>query len=460
MARPDRKKTFPTIVYEQLYTIPGFSNIKVQHRRHWAMLAASSQQSKYRHKKHEGAIMLHFQTRDALFGSKEQFDRENATLGLFRTIPDWSKAKHLTKPYWPTERNLMILERCRGTTGIEDANGNRIRKPAPFGILAKDSDDQRRMGTGNLPAVIKVNVEALERLRFELKEWKYYYQDEGALPDRQTDSLATRLRYKKTDDDRIQWLILALFQIDGLLTRIDCDYLPKGHMEQIYTEYTSGRLYGHDPHLQNTIREIRQAALSGCYDYDLENAHYSILYQLGERIGCDMPHIRHYLDHKKAVRGEIMQDLGIGKDTAKQALISLVYGAGESLDPDKALPGIMGSPEKAQELYQHDRFRGLMDDIKRSRKKILDAAPQQRGHVINIMGKGIGNKKPPNSILSHLLQGYEALMLNEVMTLHGPDLCLLQHDGWTATRQLDAKMIERKIGEVSGMNMQVEESQL
>ena len=235
--------------------------------------------------------------------------------------------------------------------------------------------------------------------------------------------------------------------------------LPSGQIIQSYIETNSGRLYGQDIHLQTLPREIKEAALSGQYDYDFENCHYAILSQIAIRYGVDTPFINDYLANKKQIRKRLASSIDVSIDKLKSCLIALIYGASIELKPKLALSDELGI-EKLAKLVRNRIFNGLHKDIKAARSAVLRNY-QHNCSVINEMGKRLNCKKSKSSLLAHILQGYEAKMLNIVINMYGNEITLLQHDGFTSPNPgINTHKIEAEIFKETGLKMIISKSVL
>jgi hypothetical protein len=235
--------------------------------------------------------------------------------------------------------------------------------------------------------------------------------------------------------------------------------IKQGHIIQRYAQSASGRLYGEGNHLQNAPRPVRQCALHGLYDYDIENCHYSILAQMAHKHGYVCTAINHYLSNKKQVRQKLADEFGITMGQVKQALIALIYGAPLSPRPQDALPDILG--DMASAVYKHPLFVELVNDIKGARLAILKGQPVSRQTIKNSRGLPIslidedGKKVSDRSLLAHFLQGVESQALECAHRLYPDSIVLLQHDGWTSTKPLDIKALEDAIFDGTGYRFEV-----
>ena len=100
--------------------------------------------------------------------------------------------------------------------------------------------------------------------------------------------------------------------------------------------------------LQNCQREVKRAALSGCWEYDFENAHWSLLRQMINSIEqhtkktIPLPAVDAYLADKSGYRQTIARDVAISEKDAKTCIIALIYGAALTDDPARAIPKEIG----------------------------------------------------------------------------------------------------------------------
>ena len=104
---------------------------------------------------------------------------------------------------------------------------------------------------------------------------------------------------------------------------------------QVCVDDLFGRLYpkrergGSTPSLQGLKRDVRKALAHDQYtDVDMVNAHPVIFSQLFLKLGLARPALERYVAEREAVLAET----GLGRDEAKQAFITLMYG-GERKDP-------------------------------------------------------------------------------------------------------------------------------
>ena len=210
--------------------------------------------------------------------------------------------------------------------------------------------------------------------------------------------------------------------------------------------------------VQNTEREVLSAALTGFWDYDLQNAHYSILSGWAKRLGRTTPVVDEYLRCKKQIRSELAEHCDAYVDEIKECLIAILYGATLNANPDYAkIPRVLGIP--ATKLFiAHPFIRDLKEEIKAIAQPIVDSLPRHRGQVGNAMGVFVAYQDNPlMRYLCHALQGVEALALKTVVEHCGDQILLCMHDGWVARNRLNCQELETLIERQTGFYLGIEE---
>ena len=279
--------------------------------------------------------------------------------------------------------------------------------------------------------------------------------------------------------DRLLELHTSTIEIWG---QINIDIIGDGNIGMMYKERNTGRLYGVGKgNIQNKQKELRTMLLSGMgyYDYDMENAHYTILGQYYKMIsGRTLSAVNHYTKNTKAVREAISLNTGIRYEIVKRCLLGIVYGA--KIDSKSK---IMNGAASYTDIYnaihkqtkQHKTtellFRKLqnnkhvqniwkdVDDayrwIRKSWKVRYKGSDKER--MINMRNKSTYTKelnsfgkyqyKSKGRLLSHFLQGIEAKILLEIMVEEGNGFVLALHDGWVSRINWDVKELEQKISQ-------------
>jgi hypothetical protein len=429
--------------------VPPLRKFKQKHQAQYAhMLWAFGVGSQHQHSEVPGAFFTPARGLDRDFG-RGGFVAINDACGIFDCDPTYNRHTGVTRAYTPTHIGQAAVDYCveaqRAPTGLISATGRAVRKLGSA-IWSLDADGlPAKASMPELRSSVPVNVDNIHR---KLMDWK-------------------RARCREDDPNRDQWLHR---RIDGL-SRIQFlqwnSVLEFGHIPLQYAETQAGRLQGVGLHLQNLPREVRNAALAGSWDYDIENCHFAIALQLFARHDYRADSIEHYLANKQAVREDLAAEVGITIKQAKTVLLMALYGAQRAVHiPPKnirkkppAIPGEIGS-EAAQRLYDTDTFKDLHADVSDGRKAVLLATSPYRGKVWNCLGKGIADTCRPEQKLGHLMQAIEAQMLHVIGREHGADLLLLIHDGWVSERPMCTRTVERQIEAATGYSVEVSEEQI
>ena len=397
--------------------LSGFNELPEKVQFHFCHLSFSLSNKRYQHQKFKGYSFLPYQAIYSKFG--RNFLAINKKLGFFDITENWSKAKKYTRGIKLSEYVAMLkmdfLKREPILSEVISDTG-KILRTLPSNAIMKEVSITSRKNTA-IKSTIEVNHKKANELVHKLLSIK---NDTGLDIGYLLNSIRTIKHYSYT-------------KIAGKNTLI-----------QRYSYSDSGRLYSKGVNLQNAPKLVRDAFLSGCWNHDFDNCHYSIFHQLAKRVGQTYPYIRHYLEHKKTVREEIANDIGISIKCVKIALLGIMYGAKESLWHESAIPRLIG--DKTPALYNHSIFKGISEEIRTSRKKIIKQWPDttQRS-IINAMGKPIKKSEDERFIMAHIQQGIEAKMLHVAIDYCGDDILLLSHDGFSSKTKIDTDVVTTQI---------------
>ena len=419
-----------------------------------AYLLQSSLWKQRQHRTEPGCIAISFQEIYQRFGRYHGLEILTTRYNIFTTTGDYSITDGVSRAF-KVAHDLAeeIKKHHRGwryrplTPKLLNSAGKEISEPlAAIDSLDMSGKHAKATGKTRVENFVKVPVATM----------------------REVDSALRRLAGKQLDlfagDDvaEIERLRVSIGQVmDSTMVHDGAIGLPHR-----YCESNAGRLYGQGMHLQNTRRAIKNMVLNGRWEYDIENCHYSILYQMAAKHNLVLPAVGYYLCWKKEVREQIMLDIGISKDDAKTCLIALIYGArngtrdaGADGEYQDAIPRAIGI-EAAKCLYEHPLWAGLKKDVSKARSLLIKKWPRSRGKLENAMGKWIDETQSKSKILAHLLQGVESKMLEVVRTLYPNQITLLQHDGFASYDRLSVKTMEDTIATQTGFVMTLEEQRL
>jgi hypothetical protein len=301
---------------------------------------------------------------------------------------------------------------------------------------------------GITPATsIRIDYDSLDALRDRLSWELHQIQEDGA-----SGSLGWQIVH-----ERSQKVESALRQLDMIVDDSRNSVCP-GAVPIRYAEGSTGRLFAEGTSLQTVPKDVRSAALAGCWDYDISNCHWTLIDQLAAKRGYECRAIRHYLSNKVEVRAGIAQSVGIDIEEVKECLLMLMYGAGKSVRDwgRDAIPTCIGV-EAARRLYRNPSFIALDADVRAARQKILQDYPAQVGRISNVLGLQVSCKEEPPVLLAHILQGLEAKALMAVVQAYGDNIQLCVHDGWVTRQRLDIEEVQRLVSDAIGATVVVEE---
>lgn len=434
--------------------LPGFRREPpdVQARLVGMILQAPSRFRQHDH--YEGWASFSYQGLEKKFG-RNKFKAINERLDLFHVHQDeigrdeWSTKHGFTKAYQLTDkvtdlRGKFLQGVTRRTTDMLTEDGDIQRNLPDQAVEAKGHDGHTRVGWKvRVETAIPVNEVMLKKLLLVV-EAHLYGREHGITQSALFHPVPDPAYLKELRDETRMVLQMSRNKIEP------------GKFIHRYQQSGSGRLYAKDVNLQKAYRPVRQAALHGCYDYDIENCHYSILDQMAQEYGYECNAVRYYLLNKKPVRESLAAEFGLTVDQAKTALIALVYGARFSSRSKDALPKILGSKEMAQRVYEHPQFLALRNDVTAARSAILGGHKVFRGKIANCRGMTISaTESDTRQQLAHLLQGVESVALEAAHSLYPDQIVLLQHDGFTSTSRLDSKAIEEAMFQATGYRLEM-----
>jgi hypothetical protein len=431
-------------------TIPGFSSEKEPHQFALARMAWIGKTKSNGHSNFKDAMTFTYQDLEVVFG-RSNFEAINERLGLFRVTSNWSKMKKYTRGYsfYPVLRDSLAaylsLSPWPSMTRLMMADGKAV-KTVPRAVASKDKSGTT---TGAWCAakklnVVKVDLASLATLKSELQAGCADLRVIGAAGD--ADAAVVR-----ADVER------AIETIDKVCRIAMTDVAGEGHVAHHYEEADSGRLYPTGISLASAQTVVKDAALTGCWEYDVSNCHYAILAQMAANFGHTCMAIDDYLKNKVAIRADIAKGADISVRQAKTCLVALIYGARSSTWHENAIPREIGE-DAAERLYATPLYKGLSGDIAKSRAVILSKCLKARtGSIVNAFGKSISGTKRPEQQMAHLLQGVEAKALQAVVNGYPDDIVLVQHDGFVSSNKLDANAISGAIYAATGYRLELEE---
>jgi len=259
------------------------------------------------------------------------------------------------------------------------------------------------------------------------------------------------------------------------------DIIGEGYVGQTYKERNTGRLYAEGfGSLQGMMREQRKILMGGLgyYEYDMVNAHYTILEQYYNLItGRKLKRIRKYIENTKGYRVRLVNETGNNYDTIKTCLISLIYGSSikhqhrymygrnEPSGIYKTIAKQHSNKGLIQDCWEgfteHEIIQDIYSEVDIAYKAIKNSwieTGQGKGRRMKNMsnktcamledyGKGEYRTKSKGKLLSHFLQGIEAKVLLSVMNEERESFIMPHHDGWVSRMNWDTDKLEQLISQ-------------
>lgn len=246
------------------------------------------------------------------------------------------------------------------------------------------------------------------------------------------------------------------------LLRLSRNTLCPGEIPVLYRQASTGRISECQFGLQSTPREVLSAALSGCWDYDIQNAHFGIFAQWARKLRKRTPVVDEYMGHKRVIREDLARHCAVPIEDIKESLVGLLYGATLHPDPEHARIADLLGAEGHRLFSAHPFVRGLKQEISRIGGHIVDDLPRHAGEYGNALGIYVppAESRPKPRLLCHGLQGVEGKILKTVIERFGINILLPMHDGWVVRDRLSRIELETLITEVTGFELAVEEVQL
>ena len=462
--KPTRNTFTPRLLVKQLAAdVPGFKRETPQVQAALASMVWMGATKLRQHTVHDGYMSFHHTELAQQFGG--QFKAINARLGFLDVKDTWrfDKEAKATDTFTKGYRFSPVVEESRKRflakrvtrasklSGLLDATGTGFRTPpkavASTDMARRTTTRWRAANADDSLSLVPVDIEALKHLQRDLAKKIETMRRTGHAP------RDLWMEYPSLDylldlhDKTAQIIRMAHTDVAGL-----------GNVLHRYVESDSGRLYAlGGASLQNAPAVIRHAALSGRWDYDVENCHFAIAAQMAKKAGYQCVAIEHYMAHKKAVRAEIANTVGISISQTKTCLLAVMYGARATTWHENAIPQAIG--DKAAALYALPLFANIANDVKLARAAILKHhKPNRQGGLANAFGKSIkASDYTPEQQLAHLIQGVEALALLACVERHPGEIILVQHDGFTAAKPLNVAALEQAIQTATGYALALEE---
>lgn len=436
----------------------GYARLPHKEQRLLAEMAYGAYRGVRDHQTRAGSS-YHCRELDGAFG-RGGYEMANAAAGFFIRSRNYSKDEGQTKVFRQTKElsqalaayRALTIERHRLKQVTKILVGNRVLRTLPSAVSSKDKNSV------TVPKEVRADTNSC------------------VLVDTENMSLFLRYLHRTLEDDQPLKVIqkyadrqayqMLADRLTSLLDECRTDIAGYGYIAHQYEVCPSGRMYASGANLQQAPRILKQIALAGCWEYDIQNAHYTILHQMAAKFGYRCRAIEHYLAHKEEVRMELAHGAHLTRDEVKTVLLALIYGARASSSPRGAIVQEIGK-DKAKLLYEMTMFLKIKEDVQKARAIILKSHPRNRkGNLVNLAEKSISTQKEEASSsqqLAHLCQGVEVAALLTAKRILKTRMMLLQHDGWATYERIsraELMQIGQEMEQETGYRFVIEEEQI
>lgn len=404
------------------------------------------------HESVDGATSYSHQELNRRFG-RGRFKAVNEAAKAFDTGP-WSMSHGLTRTFrlMPAYQDikdqfLRQVVREQRSSYLIDIRGQRVRIPQrAIASKRRDGATAHALSGVELRPSVPINTRCLT---------DYYEHLDGEIRRHQQVSVFLDRLAQARHDKAHKALIKRRDAAAMLLAYAYADLGGPGAIPMRYREARSGRLYATGFNLQNCPKEVRFAALDGCWDYDISNCHFTLLAQMSEEYGFACPEIHHYLANKTTMRNTLAFELGVDAQAIKVCLLALIYDAPLSCSRYAAIGRALGK-EKAGRLLEKPQFTALADEVKRAGRHVVSLWPTSNKSLINHSQCGIPAYALHKQKLAHLLHGAEALILKTAIVYaerqQRGNVLLLQHDGFSVQQRIDVIGLNTHVKQLTGFD--------
>ena len=174
---------------------------------------------------------------------------------------------------------------------------------------------------------------------------------------------------KQTADGRYKQKIIENKKaaLDTLSLAVERD----GHhcLPEVHEETDCGRSYGKGISLQTQRKEVRNAALGVCHQYDFQAHSFAVMTSLAKAIAEDSgQHIytaslESYINNRTAIRQKIAADIGVSEDRIKMVFTALGFGAKTVNNTHNAIRKAL-TQDQYDALMSHSTFRYIDEELK------------------------------------------------------------------------------------------------
>jgi len=279
------------------------------------------------------------------------------------------------------------------------------------------------------------------------------------------DSGLVGVKVNNTKDKPLESLSMKDFTKDGVQQRIIqinrllviSKHIGNSKVNVNYYEVSTGRYHTKGAILQGYNKSVRYAALSGCYEYDLEAAHQNILVQLLDKEGAsfeELDVVREYISNKVETRKRLAKELNTSVAIVKTIIQELTYGARLSRYRGVAIYDTCnGDKQLIERVITHPWLKAYSSTFTIANKILVG----RKRKITNAVGikVDVGNKR---SALAHILQGCERQVLDSLIAhCNTKDIAILLHDCVVFYKEQSLEKLSQIVRAETGFNLKFSE---
>ncbi|MDO8385075.1 MAG: hypothetical protein Q7T13_01580 [Polaromonas sp.] len=243
--------------------------------------------------------------------------------------------------------------------------------------------------------------------------------------------------------------------------------IAKGTYTPLYSEPTPGLRRFHP--VQNLPKTLRADLFKGWYDYDIEAAAPSLVYQSAQRLLHDIngtrpeqvyPTIRKLIFEKAAVRTHVQTLTGCSPKIVKQILNGLFFSARLQASASTKIYALVDfNPETIEALKADPFIKSLMREVKAMWTLLIQAEKTRKGREFLFNGVESPNLKSSSTRMAIYLALERTVMdvMEEALKSDGTQYVLM-HDGFMTSKASRKIFLEQKVKEKTGLEISLSEA--
>jgi len=237
-----------------------------------------------------------------------------------------------------------------------------------------------------------------------------------------------------------------------------------------YSEPTSGgRRYSG---FQNLPKAMRAVVFNGCFDYDIEAAAPTLVYQLACRVhrhlypakaGTPYPSVARLIEQKAEVRQHVAELTGLELSVVKTLMAALFFQAPLAVHPKRATYRIVGFDSSVIDRLKADPFmRAFKRDVSAMWTAVLTDENVKRGLSWFTTGRAVPKAATKSKQRMAVYARLERQVVNAMESALLPEgmVPMLMHDGFMVRARVDVNRLVAVVREQTGFVIKLSECKI